>query len=191
MAFPQTYVSPEEYLLRERAAIEKSEYFNGQIYAMAGASHRHGVLTGNCSGLLWAQLRGKPCEVHTSDLRVHIAATGAYVYPDVSVACDPEVDTSCGDNLLNPKLIIEVLSRSTEAHDRTDKWAHYQEIPSLDHYLIIWQDQMRIVHYRRHGGSWLMTTFACADDVVLLDAIGCELRLSDVYERIDFHSARG
>lgn len=185
MAFPDTYIAPEEYLRRERSAFEKSEYFNGQIYAMAGASPDHVQISGNCYALLWNQLRGKPCRVNNSDLRVQISETGAYTYPDVSVACDPEYGSELRDNLLNPVVLIEVLSRSTELQDRGAKWQHYQRIPSLRHYLLVRQDRPQIEHYWREGEEWKSSVLTGVDGSVRLDAIDCELRLSDVYDRVD------
>lgn len=149
---PVLIISPEEYLRRERASDERHEYFAGRIYAMSGASREHSMICSNTLGSLWNQLRGKPCEVHSSDLRVQVSDTGLYTYPDLSVVCgkklfaDEHVDT-----LLNPKIVIEVLSPSTEAYDRGDKFAHYRTLDSLTDYLLIAQDKPRIEHYRRSG----------------------------------------
>jgi Uma2 family endonuclease len=181
--------TPAEYLRLERAAETKSEYVNGQILAMTGASRAHNLVTGNVFRELSQQLRGGPCEAYVGDMRVRVSQTGMYTYPDVVVACgeirfeDDHVDT-----LLNPVLIVEVLSPSTEAYDRGEKFAHYRRLDSLQEYLLVAQDKVRVERYVRQGDRWILTEHSALDDVVSLDAAGCRVRLSDVYDRVELPS---
>ena len=144
--------TPAEYLVRERAAEYKSEYVNGFIVAMTGASRAHNVITANVGGEVRVQLKGRPCEVYIAGMRVKVSLTGAYRYPDIVVACgdiafeDAELDT-----LLNPVLIVEVLSPTTEAADRGEKFAHYRRLASLQEYLLVAQDVPRIEQFVRQG----------------------------------------
>src|SRR5262249_39888199 len=118
--------TPEEYLALERAAERRSEYYAGEIFAMGGASRKHIVIVANISGQLWSQLKGRPCRVYPNDMRVKVSPTGLYTYPDVAVVCGlDQFDDDHQDTLLNPTVIIEVLSKSTEAYDRGKKFEHY------------------------------------------------------------------
>jgi Uma2 family endonuclease len=191
VANPQKFYSSQEYLALENSAEYKSEFFNGHIYAMAGASPTHAQLTANITGLLHQQLRGKTCRSFSSDLRVQISETGAYVYPDVTVACPPLQFSEDDPNALtNPVVVIEVLSPSTEAHDRGAKWAHYQRLESLCDYILVSQDQMRLEHYeRQEDGSWRYSVAENGEAFVTLESIGCRLKVSEVYERVEFISA--
>ncbi len=175
----------EEYLLIERAAEAKSEYIDGQIFAMTGASRSHNLIAGNASGALRDSLRGGPCEVYQSDMRVEVADTGLYAYPDVTVACPP-IDWSDDrtDMLRNPVLIIEVLSPSTAGYDRGEKFLRYQRLPSLMHYLLVEQSICRVEHFRRHEQGWLLESHEDLDDRIVLDALDVRLDLRTVYERV-------
>jgi Uma2 family endonuclease len=181
----QITYTPDEYLRLERAAETKSEYLHGQIRAMSGASRAHNLITGNIFGELRQHLRGRPCEAYSADMRVRVGQTGLYTYPDVVVACgdilfeDDQVDT-----LLNPVVVIEVLSPKTEAYDRGEKFAHYRRLNSLQEYLLVAQDQLRVERYVRQGDQWVLSELSTLDDVLQIDAIGCSVRLSDVYERV-------
>lgn len=188
VADPQKIYSPQQYVALERAAEWKSEFFNGQIYAMAGGSPTHAQLTINVGSLLHQQLRGQSCRTFSSDLRVQISATGAFVYPDVTVACPPLHFSDEDDYALtNPVVVIEVLSPSTEAHDRGAKWGHYQQISSLRDYILVAQDQARLEHYsRQDDGSWRYHVVQNAESAVQLDSIGCHLNIGDVYEGVEF-----
>jgi Uma2 family endonuclease len=178
--------TPEEYLTIERQSSIKSEYLAGKIYAMAGASLAHNIITGNVVGEFYAQLRGKPCSTCPSDMRVHVPNTGIYTYPDVTVVCgEPECADHHGDILLNPTVIVEVLSPSTESYDRGEKAEHYRQIASLTDYLLIAQDRPRIEHYARQpGDGWLLTEAVGLEGAVVLNSLGCTLRLHDVYDRV-------
>jgi Uma2 family endonuclease len=176
-----------EYLEIERAAERKSEFFNGEMFAMAGASPAHVLVTTNVAGELRARLRGRPCLTFSSDLRVKVSDTGLYTYPDVVVVCgEPRYEEPRLDTLLNPTLIVEVLSPSTEAYDRGDKFAHYRRLASLQEYVLIAQDRQRIERFVRQGESedWLLTEVSDPAASVTLPSIGCELALVEVYDRV-------
>ena len=146
----QAIFTPEEYLSRERKALDKSEYRNGQIHAMPGASHEHNVIMGNTFAELHIQLRDRTCIVYPSDMRVKVSSTGRYTYPDVVVVCEePRFEDSHFDTLLNPTVLIEVLSPSTAAYDRGEKFASYQKLDSLCEYVLISQDRVRVEYYLR------------------------------------------
>lgn len=190
------YLTPQEYLELERQAETKSEYFNGEIYALAGASPRHTVIAANVIVSFGIQFKGRSCTVHTGDLRVKVNPTGLYTYPDVVVVCGPlRFDDAQKDTLLNPTLIVEVLSESTEAYDRTGKFEHYRTLESLTDYLLISQEKAWIEHRARQSDiKWLTGYYMGLDIVVPLPSIGCELRLADIYDKIDWpdeNSARG
>ena len=181
---PDTLGTPAAYLDAERRAETKSEYFAGEVFAMSGASRRHNLIVGNLVRELGTQLRGRPCEVYPSDMRVKVAASGAYTYPDVVVVCgEPEFEDEHVDTLLNPTLLVEVLSPSTEVNDRVRNWQQYRRIPSLAEYVLVAQDQQRVEWYtRQQGGLWTFAEAAEAD-VLTLQSVGCHLALNDVYER--------
>jgi Uma2 family endonuclease len=183
----QQRYSPEEYLELERKAECKSEYLNGFIFAMAGGSREHNVIAGNAFARLHAQVTGRPCEVYMSDMRVKISDTGLYTYPDVVVVCgERRFEDSHVDTLLNPTVLIEVLSESTEAYDRGDKFAHYRRLDSLAEYVMIAQDKIRVEQYARQGNKWILTEFSQLSDTLPLASIGCDLPLREIYDRIEF-----
>ncbi len=183
----QTQLSPEEYITRERKAITKSEYVSGKIIAVAGASYQHTVITMNISGELYGQLKDRECTVHTNDMRVKASATSSYFYPDIVVVCDkPRFEDNTFDILLNPIVIIEVLSASTEDDDRIDKFSHYQKLTTLQEYILVSQDEAHVEHYKRHGTLWKPTEFRSLENVLSLTSIVCELFLTDIYRRINF-----
>jgi Uma2 family endonuclease len=183
---PQKLLTPEEYLARERKAEFKSEYFAGEMFAMAGASRQHNLIAANIIRTLGNQLLERPCNVYPSDMRVKINKINKYTYPDVVVACGEEqFEDEHGDTLLNPVLIIEILSDSTEAYDRGKKFEHYQSLDSLAEYLLISQDPSRVEHYvRQDDRTWTYTEFHQAEDVVHLPTIDCDLALKDVYAKV-------
>ncbi|MEZ4768969.1 MAG: Uma2 family endonuclease [Caldilineales bacterium] len=192
----QLYLTPQEYLEHERQADTKSEYFNGQIYALAGATRSHNLIVTNTVLSLGTKLRDRRCEIYAADMRVKVSPTGLYTYPDVVVVCgSPRFDDAHKDTLLNPTLIVEVLSESTEAYDRTGKFEHYRTLESLTDYLLISQEKAWIEHRaRRSDIKWLTGYYMGLETVVPLPSIDCELRLADVYDKIDWpdeSSARG
>ena len=184
------YIAPQAYLHQERQAAVKSEYINGRIYAMAGASRRHNRITFNVAALLHAQLRNGPCEGFANDMRVKIASENVYTYPDIVVACgEAEYEDAELDTLLEPTLIIEVLSDSTEKYDRGKKCSYYQQIESLQEYVLISQDTARIECYTRlPDHRWMLTHVTTLESDVALESIGCVLPLADVYARVQFEA---
>jgi Uma2 family endonuclease len=179
-------VTPEEYLARERRAQTKSEYLGGFVVAMSGASRLHNYVVGDIFGELRDQLRDSPCDLFTSDMRVKVTETGDYTYPDVIVACgEVEFEDAELDTLLTPTVIIEVLSPSTERYDRGLKFTSYRQLPTLQEYVLVAQDRPSVEHYARHGEQWVLTTITDLDASVRLPAIGCELRLREIYRRVN------
>lgn len=181
-------ISPDDYLAGERLSRTKHEYVAGQIFAMAGASERHNLVAMNIGASLHAQLRRRPCNVYPSDMRVRVSAMGLYTYPDLSVVCaPPQFEDEQRDTLLNPVLLVEVLSPTTESYDRGRKFQQYRTLPSLVEYLLVAQDAMHIEYYARQpDGRWVLAEADGAEGVIQLAALGCELRLADVYEKVLF-----
>ena len=182
----KSYVSPEEYLALERQAENKHEYVDGEILAWAGASRKHNLIAGNVQGELRQQLKGRPCEVYPGEMRVKAPATRAYVYPDVVVVCgEPKFEDGYLDTLLNPTLVFEVLSKSTESYNRLAKSAYYRTIESLSEYLLVAQEEYRIEQYvKQVAGRWLLTEIRSLDAAIDLESIHCSLTLRDIYDRI-------
>ena len=183
---PKPGYTVEDYLALELSTQQKHEYFQGEVFAMTGASFAHTVVAGNVGGELRLQLKGKPCRVASADLRVRAGDSGLYTYPDVVVVCGPPKLEQPGDTLTNPVVIIEVLSEATEAYDRGRKFELYQSIDSLTDYLLVAQDTPRIEHFQRQsGGQWIYTLANRLDASVAIASIGCELKLAEVYEKVD------
>jgi Uma2 family endonuclease len=182
-----TRVTPEEYLERERAAAWKSEYRNGEIVAMSGASFAHTIIAMNMASELHQLLRNRRCTVHSADLRLGVQAGALYTYPDVAVVCgNPEFSDECGDIVLNPIVLIEVLSESTKEYDRGEKFASYRTIPSLKEYLTVDQYKIHIEHWSRQpDGRWPSQQFHDRQDVIKLESIGVELRVSEIYRKVN------
>jgi Uma2 family endonuclease len=181
------YLTPEEYLALERHAESKSEYFNGEIIPMVGASRRHNLISGNIFASLHTQLRGRPYEPYTNDMRVGVGSENTYTYPDVVVVCgEVQLADEHLDTLLNPTLIVEVLSVSTETYDRGLKFEHYRKLDSLQEYLLVAQDKTHVEHYvRQSDDEWLFSEARNLPDTVYLPSINCILSLTDIYDRID------
>jgi Uma2 family endonuclease len=197
MSLPQTVESytVDEYLALERRADERSEYLDGQVFLMAGESPEHGVICTNISGQLYAQLRGGPCQVFSKDMKVRSGPApkprsrtkGLYSYPDLLVVCgEPKFHDKHRDVLLNPVVIVEVLSPATEAFDRGEKWARYQTwLAELTDYLLVAQATPRVEHFQRAtANGWHYAMFERLTDSVALASINCTLRLADVYDRV-------
>ena len=183
----QSHLAPEEYLALERKATIKSEYVNGQMYAMSGASRAHNLICLNIGGELRTQLKERACEVYTNDMRVRVTVAGLYTYPDVLVVCEePRFEDDSFDILLNPTVLFEVLSPSTEAYDRGAKFGYYRQLDSMQEYTLVSQDLMRVEHYLRHNEQWILTEFGSLDDVVGLTSIDCELPLREIYAKVEF-----
>jgi Uma2 family endonuclease len=171
-----------EYVAEERSSATKHEWLNGEVFDMAGGTIEHGALAANTIGELLRLLRGRPCRVYTSDVRVRVAATGLATYPDASVVCgklerDPEDDNT----VLNPVVLVEVLSDSTEAYDRGEKFAHYRRIDSLRDYVLVSQREPLLEHYARNDdGTWTLRE-ARAGQAVRLTGVPGELAVDEVF----------
>jgi Uma2 family endonuclease len=183
----QKRYTPEEYLALERQAQCKSEYYAGDIIAMAGASRWHNLIVANVISELRSQLKGRPCTTYPSDMRVKVSPTGLYTYPDVTVVCgEVQFEDNQQDTLLNPTLIVEVLSESTEAYDRGGKFAHYRKLPSLMEYVLIAQTKPHVEHYvRQPDNRWLLAEADSLSDTVHLPSIDCRLALLEVYDKVE------
>jgi Uma2 family endonuclease len=184
----KTLLSPEEYLVIERKTEAKSEYFAGEIFLMAGASERHNLIVANFVGEFRLQLKKRPCKVYPSDMRVKIEKTTLYTYPDVVVLCaEPEFEDDHKDTLLNPTLIVEVLSDSTEAYDRGKKFEHYRTLNSLSDYLLVAQDNPKVEYYvRQANGKWLFSEYTDIQDTIELISVQCLLPLVEIYDKVEF-----
>jgi Uma2 family endonuclease len=182
---PNYYVSPQEYLALERKAEFKSEYMDGVVYAFAGASPRHNLIVANIIATLGTQLKGHPGKVYSSSLKVRAPNSKRFFYPDVSVVLgNDEVADDARDVLLNPTLIVEVSSESTAAFDRGKKFLSYQQIDSLQEYLLVSQDEILVESFARQGNdTWLYTKVAGLEGVLTLTSVNCELALKDVYDK--------
>jgi Uma2 family endonuclease len=187
---PNVRMTEAEYLAFDRASDVKHEYYRGEIFAMSGASRKHNVISGNTYASLHAQLRGRPCEKYQAEMRVRVARTRLYTYPDITVVCgEPHFADNEFDTLLNPTLLVEVLSPSTERYDRGRKFQHYREIDSLREYVLIAQDQPRIERFlRQDDGTWLLSDASGLEGRIELASIGCTLALADVYEQVTFEA---
>jgi Uma2 family endonuclease len=186
----QKHYTPEEYLALERQAPCKSEYYAGEIFAMAGASRWHNLIVANVVGELRSQLKGRPCATYPSDIRVKVSPTGLYTYPDVTVVCgEAQFEDNQQDTLLNPTLIVEVLPESTEAYDRGGKFAHYRKLAFLMEYVLIAQTKPHIEHYvRQPDNRWLRVEADSLHNAVHLASIDCRLALAEVYDKVDIVS---
>jgi Uma2 family endonuclease len=187
--FAERVYTATEYLVLERAAEHKSELVNGRIYAMTGASFAHNLIVLNLSAEIRAWLRGGPCSVLVNEMRVKVSQTGMYTYPDVVALCEPpELEDAYFDTLLNPAVIVEVLSKSTERYDRGEKFAHYRKIDSLREYILVAQDRVRVEQYVRHGEHWMLGEISDPEGSLRLETLGCEIALRDIYDRVELAS---
>jgi len=187
MSAVSKYITPQEYLALERASESRHQYYRGEMFAMTGASRPHNLINGNLFRSVGNQLSGGPCEVYVNDMRVKITATGLYTYPDMAVACaEREFEDSSVDTLLNPVVLVEVLSDSTEAYDRGKKFSNYQKLDSLREFVLISQDRVRVEHFLRQGEQWVLTALDKLDDVLVLSSINCRVSLREIYDRVEF-----
>ena len=178
-------VSVEEYLAADREAEYKSEYYDGVVYGMSGASLPHNRVVANLIAAFAVRLRGGKCRVYPSDLRVSTPSRRRYFYPDVTVVCGAaQAADDRSDILLNPTVVVEVLSDSTAAYDRGCKFLSYQTIPSLQEYLLVTQDEPRVECYRRQDQGWLYTQVAGPEAAVHLDSLSFDLPLAEIYEEL-------
>jgi Uma2 family endonuclease len=183
---PRRRLSIAELAL-ERQGGPKHEYFAGEVFAMSGASEAHNLIVANLLREIGTQLKEGPCRVYPSDMRVKVSSTGLYTYPDVSIVCGPsEFDDERRDTLVNPQVVIEVLSESTEAYDRGRKFAHYRTLDSFVEYILVSQDRRLIEQFcRSDDGRWILTAVSDPDGVVELSAAPVRLLVRDVYHRVD------
>ena len=186
-------MSPEQYLVRERQASFKSEYYQGEVIAMAGASESHNLIVSNCIVTLGTQLRQRQCRVYPRDLRLRIPRTGLFTYPDLMIVCgEPQFEYDRRDVITNPIVLVEVLSNSTEAYDRGVKFEQYRTLESLKQYVLIAQDRVSLESYRRtEEGDWILSATGDLQHIHLLDSIECSLALADVYDKVVFPDTAG
>jgi len=184
---PQKKLTPEEYLALERQAEVKSEFLDGEMFAMSGASPRHALIAANLVIALGVRLRDRPCYVFSADLRLNVSPTGLFTYPDVVVACgDLKYRDERRDTLLNPLVLFEVLSESTEGYDRGRKFEHYRTLPSLAEYLLVAQDKPHVEQYvRQADGRWLLGEFNRPEDVVTLPSLSSTLAMAEIYAKVE------
>jgi Uma2 family endonuclease len=185
---PKTFLTPEQYLEIERKAEFKSEYYQGEMFAMSGASLAHNRLVRQLMREFGNELRNGRCEAVSNDLRVFVPATRLFTYPDVVIFCgEPRLMDAQLDTLLNPTVIVEVLCPSTEAYDRGRKFEHYQSIESLREYVLVASERVRVELYTRQpDGKWLLTSAGQPEESLAIESIGCQLKLADVYDKLSF-----
>ncbi|MGA8026747.1 MAG: Uma2 family endonuclease [Bryobacteraceae bacterium] len=185
---PTAYLTPEEYLEQERKAERKSEYFRGEVFAMAGASRRHVLTVVNLVHELGRKLGDRPCNVYSMDLRLAVGAAGLYTYPDVMVTCGEEkFADQHEDTLLNPALIVEVLSKSTKNYDRGQKFESYRALPSLMEYLTVALDRRHVEQWiRQPDKRWILREYSGPAETISMPSIGVDVQLADIYRKIDF-----
>lgn len=184
-AVPETLLSARDYLDFEREAEFRHEFYKGEIFQMSGASREHNTIVFNLAREIGNQLRGKNCEGYANDMRVHIPATGFYTYPDVVITCEPQFLDDKFDTLLNPIVLVEVLSPVTAAYDRGKKFRHYQTIESLREYILIAEDELCVQHLiKQPDGFWRYAEYTLIEKEIELSSVEIVLKLSEIYERI-------
>lgn len=187
-AVPNRKLSPAEYLAIEKKAEFKSEFFNGEMFAMAGASRPHNRVKDNLIGELFTRFKGGPCQTFSSDQRVLVGRTGLYTYPDLLIVCgEVESMEDDEDTITNPRVIVEVLSPSTERYDRGAKFRNYQQVPSLTEYVLVAQDEAVVERFvRQADGTWGYTSFVGLEAVLALSSVPVSVPLADVYAGVEF-----
>jgi len=184
--------TPEEYYCLERKAEFKSDFYDGEIFAMAGASARHNKIVANIISELQVRLRKGPCETYASDMRLKVAATALRTYPDVSVYCDhleADQEDAFGETFTNPTALFEVLSKSTEAYDRGTKAESYRQVSSLRAYVFVAQDRPHVEIFERNGDMWELRDATGIDAALKIASLGIEIPLAQIYYAIDFGSS--
>lgn len=184
---PKPYITEEQYLEMEACAEQKSEYFQGEIFPME-ATIRHVTINDNLLIGLARELSGSVCRAYSSKLRVRIPATGLYTYPDITIVCGkPELSPEDQESITNPKVILEILSPSTEDYDRGGKFEQYRSMPSFCEYLVIAQNRIYAEHHvRQPDGGWLSHDITDGDTTILLESVGIRFRLSEAYTGVEF-----
>ena len=189
---PKSTLTFDDWLAGERAALEsRSEYLDGEVFAMTGALEQHNTVVTNISGQLWMQMKGRPCRVYANDMKVRIRSANAGTYPDLVALCgEREFQDGRRDLLLNPAAIVEVLSDSTEAYDRGGKFAIYRQIRSLRDYLLVSQYRVAVELFTRGpDGRWVFTEYTALSDTVILTSIDCTLSVAEIYDKVDLDRA--
>ena len=188
-AIPKTHISEEEYLQLERAAESKSEYYKGEIFAMAGGSATHNKICASLTFRIGLHLDNKNCTFFSSDMRVNNQINSLFTYPDLSIVCGKEeyLDNEF-DTLVNPIVLFEVLSPSTESYDRGNKFKLYRSIPSLQNYILISSMEILAEVYTRSGDSWILNTAKSMDAHIHISAIEYDLQLKDIYAQVDLEN---
>lgn len=187
-ALQRKYLTPEEYLTIERKAEWKSEYYQGEMFAMAGTSRNHARISFNMVANMGAHLLGKGCEGYISDMRVLVQQSGLYTYPDIAIVCgEPEFLDTQLDTLLNPVVIVEILSSSTEAYDRGEKFRLYRQLPSLKEYVLVSQDKPFVDQFiRDDDGRWFVLMTQGLELELTLQSCGVRVAMSALYENVEF-----
>lgn len=185
---PKSYLTAQQYLAQERKAEFKSQYFQGEMFAMAEASREHNLIVANLVGEVRNALKGRRCEVYPSDMRVKVTKSGLYTYPDATVVCaEPKFEDELVDTLTNPTVLFEVLSDSTESYDRGGKFRRYREIDSLKEYVMVSQDQASVECYvRQADGGWLLKETQSLETSVSFDSIQVTILLAELYRNVSF-----
>jgi len=180
----QAYFTPEEYLEFERQSQYKHEYQRGLVYAMAGTKRFHAQITGNLYILLANHLANSPCSAYVADIKVRIETANCYYYPDVVATCDKQDLEGNKDFISSPKLIIEVLSKSTERFDRTEKFLDYQQLPSLEEYILVSQDKVQVeCHRKQASGEWISQCYS-AGDTVEIKSVDFQCSIEEIYRKV-------
>ncbi len=182
----KSYVSVADYLALELSSEVRHEYENGEVREMPGGSEDHSTIGVNIKVSLRLALKDKPCGIHGGDLRIKIPHTGLYTYPDISVTCgERQFENAKRDSLLNPTIIFEILSPSTERYDRGRKFSHYQTIASVSDYLLVSQDAYQVEHFvRQADDTWLLKIYRGLEAKVFISSLNCELSLADIYDDV-------
>lgn len=184
--------TPEEYLAMEQTADHKNEFFQGEIFALAGGSSNHNLITGNMHTELNIALRGKPCRVYVNDMRLLVKRNGLYTYPDVMVVCGKvEFVARRNDTLTNPIVIVEVLSPATHSYDRVKKFSLYKQLDSLREYILVDSEQVHVTRLYRvqDSGQWMIEMEDARDAILRLESLGCEIPLARLYDKIEFETS--
>jgi Uma2 family endonuclease len=191
-AVPKKKLTPAEYLAIERQAEFKSEFYAGEMFAMAGAKYPHNLIKDNLVGELHPQLKHGPCQTLSSDQRVKITDTGLYTYPDIVVICEPpQFEDEEFDTLLNPRVVIEILSESTETYDRGKKARHYKRIPALQEYVLVAQREPFVERFvRQDDGSWKVLEFSSLDSWLEFTSVPAKVALKEIYRGVAFPEPR-
>lgn len=187
-ALKYNYISQDEYLTEERAALDKHEYYQGEIFAMSGASLKHNKIFSNLFIDIGSKLKGKNCRPYGSDLRIHIPKNTLYTYPDISIICgDPDLTDQEFDTATNPSVIIELLSKSTRNYDKGEKFTLYRDIDSLKEYVLVDTEKIYVEkHIRNADKSWQLTDYRSLENSFTIDSIQHSFSLMDIYEGLSF-----